>query len=361
MKKIVLLSAFSFALSAYSQITINRSHVVETGYGVNYASDTNSYPIPDLGPNKTWDFTGLKKVDSYVMSFGHNSWFPGYQNFPGATHGFIDNPSDSFYQFVEITESKLKLLGNTEIYMGEMESNNFNMTLLNFPVQYGNTWSDVSTETTPPDYMGYDVDGSGPLPALDSVRFLVTQNMNSKVEGWGTCKTPLGNFNSLVVKTVATFSFKPQMKLGKNWITIPKGILDSLPDFVPSGDTSNQLMWWTNDKTVGFPLIIAQYSPGDDEFSYPDWIYAKVDVNSVKNTRAIALNMYPNPVHDVLTVTMGNYSGTIKVMDAQGRVVLEQEGTGNAQVSVKSLTPGNYFVSVIADGIPARRMKIIKY
>lgn len=361
MKKIVLLSAFSFALSAYSQITINRSHVVETGYGVNYASDTNSYPLPDLGANKTWDFTGLKKVDPYVMSFGHNSWYPGYQSFPSATHAFLDDPSDSFYQFAEISESKVKLLGSSEVYLGEVETNNFSMTLLNFPAQFGNSWTDASTEITPPDYIGFDVDGAGPLPALDSVRFSVTQNMNSKVEGWGTCKTPLGDFNSLAVKTTITFSFKPQMKLGKNWITIPKGILDSLPDFVPPNDTSYQLMWWTNDKTVGFPLIIAEYSPEDLELSNPEWIHAKAGFNAVGNTQAKSLNMYPNPVHDVLTVAMGNHIGTIQVMDAQGRLVLEQEGTGNAQVSVKTLTPGNYFVSVVADGIPARRMKIIKY
>ncbi|MFZ4799161.1 MAG: T9SS type A sorting domain-containing protein [Bacteroidia bacterium] len=82
------------------------------------------------------------------------------------------------------------------------------------------------------------------------------------------------------------------------------------------------------------------------------FVYSKTEV--LNFNRRKSLNLYPNPVHDILSLSE---SGNISIYDLQGRLVLTQLNT--AQVNISNLENGIYLAYVFADNIQ-EVVKIIK-
>jgi hypothetical protein len=82
----------------------------------------------------------------------------------------------------------------------------------------------------------------------------------------------------------------------------------------------------------------------------------------ISEINGISFNIFPNPVHDVLTVTTNksiSFSGVIKILDVQGRLVLEgieiKNGTViNEKIDVSTLSPGAYFLEIDSNEGTAR-------
>jgi hypothetical protein len=61
------------------------------------------------------------------------------------------------------------------------------------------------------------------------------------------------------------------------------------------------------------------------------------------------INVYPNPTSDNVMITISNFTGSamIRVMSAEGKVVLQQNTTtANTTLDVEQLATGAYFVEV---------------
>ena len=77
-----------------------------------------------------------------------------------------------------------------------------------------------------------------------------------------------------------------------------------------------------------------------------------VDATSgVQRSEAVALNVWPNPVSDMLHVTSGEgWIKSVRVISADGREVLsKQVGASEARINVRALSPGSY-VMLAEDG-----------
>jgi len=91
----------------------------------------------------------------------------------------------------------------------------------------------------------------------------------------------------------------------------------------------------------------------------PPFVVTTIGIDEIDG---IKFNLFPNPVHDVLSISTDKpitFNGTLMIMDVQGRSVLEtfelKEGTQiNQKINVSSLSAGTYFVEVNGDRGKAR-------
>lgn len=87
-----------------------------------------------------------------------------------------------------------------------------------------------------------------------------------------------------------------------------------------------------------------------------------VGIQEVNNSDIFQVAVYPNPVKDVITVSISNFEGNthLDVLNAIGQVVLSQEVTSNQeQLDVESLPPGVYIVQ-LSNGSKKHSIKFIK-
>lgn len=80
--------------------------------------------------------------------------------------------------------------------------------------------------------------------------------------------------------------------------------------------------------------------------------------NGVDDVAAERVSVFPNPAACMLTVSGVEGSGSITLMDIQGKVVLNRETAGGTtEIDVSRLARGLYFLRIqLADGIAARRI-----
>ena len=107
------------------------------------------------------------------------------------------------------------------------------------------------------------------------------------------------------------------------------------------------------DNATGTAFV--QVKPFDTENAFVNMIfYITIDTpTAIKNTLNDKLNVYPNPVSDVLNVTLpdGVKGLTYEIYSLNGKQVLSGNGEGRAlQVPVSRLTSGWYQIKIISAG-----------
>lgn len=127
-------------------------------------------------------------------------------------------------------------------------------------------------------------------------------------------------------------------------------------------NTDNSITWspvFTGSSFVTFgqdaqqELYIAAINTG---------IIYKVTTTSLGTSETISseITMYPNPASDKIYVKGLNSSlGTIEIINAEGRKVLEAEVNSDKSVDISALVPGIYYVTLKSEGIKVYSQKLI--
>ncbi|MBC7486163.1 MAG: T9SS type A sorting domain-containing protein [Cytophagaceae bacterium] len=135
----------------------------------------------------------------------------------------------------------------------------------------------------------------------------------------------------------------------------------SVDDDDNGGTRDSQLAWkgtadnWQNASVWGTILLNYQgFSTGAASARESQ------EASVVKETTTISY--YPNPVKDQLTIEFGLPASTIKIMDAQGKPVIEKnvEGLSYYFLNTSSFDPGLYLVSVSQLNGKIETFKIVK-
>jgi len=72
-------------------------------------------------------------------------------------------------------------------------------------------------------------------------------------------------------------------------------------------------------------------------------------------------SVYPNPAQNTITITTyGSQPFIYEIVDAQGRTIKKGSGMSSIQADISSLSPGIYFVRILADGQTSVPKKFIK-
>ena len=72
-------------------------------------------------------------------------------------------------------------------------------------------------------------------------------------------------------------------------------------------------------------------------------------VSAYSNALSDRLKIYPNPVQEYLTISGGPQDQSIKIVDVQGRVMIENKYRNEEKVNVSGLAAGTYFLQVVSD------------
>jgi hypothetical protein len=106
---------------------------------------------------------------------------------------------------------------------------------------------------------------------------------------------------------------------------------------------------------------------GGDFTEYAQQVEVLKSVTSIKNLKNAELDIYPNPVKDILKINFGNpVEGTIliEIMNIAGQRAYSQrmttDGFSQTAINVQQLKPGIYFLKVINGGEPFADRKFIK-
>ncbi len=343
-KNLLFCTLIAFTASVFSQITINRSHLAVPNQKVIQAYDTLPHVLAASGPNQTWDFTDLDAdiVDS--MRFAVQSWYPGYTNFPKANMALIYYDDESYINYMSINDSNMTFYGDYDVTSSS--ANNYEYRLVTFPSTYNTTFTSSNVFQGPAFELGFDPDSSGPLPFVDSIMISFQLTTKSTMDGWGTMKTPLGNFPAL--KQTARDIQSPTVKMFTNgmWVTVPQVLIDLLDLQIPTADTSYSVNFWTNNATVGFPLIQYTYVQGEASASNFIWLMANLSSSSITSSKLNNSAAYPNPVRESLTVICPVANAHLALFDMNGQMVMEQEVNGKSLVSVQHLANGLYMLQL---------------
>lgn len=332
MKKIYTLFCMMglFLVQSNAQITVTRADFGAIGDVVYYASDSTltSLSVGASGTNKTWNFLSLGKPDTYDTStFKDPIMVSGA---PAEANIAIDEGMIGA-SFFHIDNNRVK----TILPLGDFGMDNQQLTITNFPLNYGDVIKDsafAKTQGVPADF------GLTGLP-YDSIRITIDVHTTSTVDGWGSLVVPSGTNNVLRVRNVTHVDVTVEGKILLFWTTVPVNL------------DRNQILfaWYGNNKK--YALAEAQLDTNGvvTSFRY------QVDSVPTKPTTGLAqahkpmvsIAAYPNPANAHIVFNTGTATGQLEIMDITGHLVSGTNLTGaTTTISTQEMPAGMYIARV---------------
>jgi|ERR1035437_3898610 hypothetical protein len=344
MKKILLvLSAFSWAsFTANAQITVTSANYINASTGINQKVDT--LPVAGIvpgnaGANVTYDFSALHTASLTITSqITFTTVATGVQGSSySVTPANMCMHQDTSYMYFDTSATKMEFWG----IAGNLLRNSVNnamvysnpQTVITFPSTYNTTFTDVAAYDNKFVY-GALYQGIW----VDSLREKETITTTSKIDGWGTVKTPNSQFPCLrqnIKKHSVDTAFAKIFVGGYHyWMLL-------------YGDTSNtQSYSYISDSNNG-PIVDIEYYSDSSKIYQVRWNTAFVNTVSQYNTEA-GFIVFPNPVSDYLTINYtSNENFNAIIYDLTGREVLNAAISKlNSTISVANLENGTYIIRV---------------
>lgn len=190
-----LLFLFIFiATNSFAQITIVESDMPAYGDEITTATDTSyaGINIGNPGANQSWDLSNLENFGENIVNVMDPDDTPFGVDYPTSNIAFV---ADGTYSYGELNSDHLIFISLVTADIdnnGEFFDLNPTQTIFQFPVAYGNTYTDESG-------LQFTIDGVDFM--VDSIRFEQHVTREVEIDGWGTVVTPEGTYNCLRRKT----------------------------------------------------------------------------------------------------------------------------------------------------------------
>lgn len=332
---------------AFPQITITQNDMPNVGDTMRFSTGLNisGYDFTTTGNNYTWDFSELtpviQSVDTFVSVGSTPFWYqlvfiyPLVATIAKPLGEFDQVPSfqaTDIFEFYKETASSFSLAGyavtlNSVPLPVKFQTPDF---IYKFPMNPGNEDSCTSS---------YEID----IPGIGYVGGW--KKRHNYIDGWGTLKTPFGQFQTLRVKSVI--------------VQFDSLYVDSLNTGFPLSRNFTEYKWLGSEK--GQPLL--QYT---NDGIAPTIVYMDSIRNLIVDVRELNhdndnMFIYPNPAGDFFQVDISKFYGSktdITLFDLNGKVVMENknidipEGSNELSISItcSNLNPGLYTVRLYSKG-----------
>lgn len=351
MKKVILFATLLAGTAVYGQVTIPRSAFPYTGTYIETEEDTSSagYEIAAGGANKTWDYTILKAGIKSRHKFVNSNWLTGSENFPGANMAkYNELSSDTSVDFLNVSSTEMSYMGNYSVFNGETQITKFKLKQLSFPITTATSFTSSDSIMLPAEELGLDPDGAGPFPSIDSTRISIKATNKAAIIGYGTVKTPLGSFASLLQESQMISQPKVYYYALGKWRVASPTIAALLGMDGLEGDTTITHAFYTNDSRVQYTVLTYEFQPGETQMSNPEYASKMAEVSKTANTAKTAVSLYPSPAATQLAY---NFSGAenatrAEITDLNGRTVKAVTlNKNNRAIDVADLAAGIYYIS----------------
>jgi hypothetical protein len=346
-------------LTAQAQITLTNANFAQPGdtifYGIDTTTRTNSNLATTNGANKVWDFSaiGKQRVSESVFLSPANSPVPAPTNI---THVLVEDQNLEDVIFMNVTSNGVKTILPNPVPFGSDEAF-LSLNSISFPLSYQTRTRDTveSSFVIPASLLQ--------IPLFDSVRITLIIKLDVLCDGWGTLKTPTGEYNSLRLKQSSITDFKfeggrpnPLNPARMIWIELPLG---DLPFEFPSNQLDVGYIWLSeNSKYYLAEATMLTDTPNTQvEFRYQVPRPSSTGLyNRVANS--FNTNTYPNPANDILNIEANlsaNQTYSVILSDIAGKTLNSFKIEGNNQTKITlptdNLNSGLYFVNIIgSDG-----------
>lgn len=356
MKRIVLIATFALlSASANAQITITKSSLITAGHEFVQFSDTNKIAVKQGGMGAlTWDFKNLKKSDSTVSVAQNAGWNPSVSSLSPGSNIILAEKGKQDYTFLNVNDSAVVLDASAmDTGTGPLEVTKQGFYFLRFPITYGTSaFHDTILMSVDSSYLGFDPDGPGPAPRIDSV---VLQNyvaQEFRAVGHGKIEFPNSTFpDVLMVENINVLYADVYAEVNGVWTSISAGYAGQL-GYDVGGDSSYRHMWWSDDNGKGLPVVQYDFDNGQRQADGVDYIPAQAQLSGLTTSNAVNITVYPNPTSNQIHFDgILNANTTVQVYAINGALVLTAK-MSNGTVDVSQLTAGNY-VMVVENGADA--------
>jgi hypothetical protein len=359
MKKFLLAISVLTACISQAQITLTSANFAQPGdtifYGVDTTTKTNSNLATTNGANKVWDFsgTGKQRVSESIFISPANSPVPAPANI---THVLVEDQNLDEVIFMNVTSNGVKTILPNPVPFGNGDAF-LALNSISFPQSYQTRTRDTieSSFVLPASLLQ--------VPLFDSVRITLIIKLDVLCDGWGTLKTPTGEYSSLRLKQSSITDFKfeggrpnPLNPSRMIWIELPLG---DLPFEFPSNQLDVSYIWLSeNSKYYLAEATMLTDTPNTQvEFKYQ---VPRPTSTGLYNRVANNFNTitYPNPSNDILNIEANlsaNQTYSVVIIDITGKTLNSFKVVGNNQTKITlptdNLNSGLYFVNIFgSDG-----------
>lgn len=354
MKKTLLSFLMIGAVGLYTtraQITIDDTDIVGMGDNVEVAHDTipGAITIGSGGASQNWNFSTLNQDGLDTLRFRDPNTFPSSSNHPLANLGMTDTKEDSTWMFLNKNSAGLYVVGMHQIQNGQPIDFPLTSTIIEFPSTMGSNFNANWNGTLFVFPVGFDPDGPGPAPTIDSVKISRGTDINSNIDGWGNVTTPYGTFPSL--RQIVT-----EENIDTTWYAINSTGTWAVIDPVTAAllsidpiayDTNRTARWWSDDPNTKFPVVEMNYE-ANGTVNNVDWQKSAPTVGVKEQVSAVAnVSLYPNPAKDDITINAEITSGVIELLDLTGKIISTNRVNSNiTNIDVSELSNSIYFYNI---------------
>ena len=326
MKKILFVILAGAFLSGNAQITITSADAPQAGdvfYNANDTGITQTITPGPVGENVTWDFSMLGNAFTDTTTFVEASTIPQSVDFPDANLAELTSQDTSF---LKTTSSEITFLG---VLSGGMELKMDDPLIgLKYPFTYGTTFSDTGhfSVTIP-----YDTTVQG--IHIDSVRIDKTINSTDSCVAYGQLILPNETYDNVLMDK--------NTSINHDVISVHTDLMG----WVDAQDTQyTTISYSVYTNGYGQPLLTLNLN---DDGTVKSASYKYTEASFVSTMPAININLYPNPAHKNITVTVPDSKADISIINANGQSVINKRITSKKfDINIESLPAGNYLIKV---------------
>jgi hypothetical protein len=349
-KLLLLVAAVIGSFFADAQITVNEGNVVGNFYIVRQAHDTlpSGVTIGQAGAAQQWDYAStVTEHEEDSMIFVNPTILPGFQDFPNANLGATFGMQDSSYIFIKKDNTGMRMLGQSEVDMGNVMTFPYMSTIITFPSTMNTQFNEGNDFVMMRLEVNIDPDGPGPHAFVDSVKIIRRIDESSTMDAFGTTSTPLGVFNTIRQNLSTATTDSVFQKTNGSWEMLSTE-MSTLSGMQPvETDMSYAVRWWSDNAAARFPVMEMDVDAGGN-VQHVSWLKVS-PIADIDSYGTIDFTIYPNPANDVITISANNTDiKNMVVYDMKGAVVLRSELNSIANnINVEQLEEGMYLVEML--------------
>jgi len=343
-KQIFLLVFILLTGNIYAQITVTDTDIIDVGDIIYQATDSipGTMITPgNSGTNQTWDFSSLQLMQLDTLEIISPLGTPFASVHPTANLCIEDEE----FIYIHKSVNGVSIVG--------VDALPITMALLPLPLNYGMSQSIGPTTAMDtamanmflPDSLAIFIT-MGQAQEVDSIGVQVEIQTDFDVDAYGNVTIPLGTYDALRLKAnqITTTNFfayctDTLFGTGSGWYPMPSQIFPSEVEIITS------YQWWTNDPTVKFALVeMTVDSSGNVEEVL---FLTNLGSTFIQDQLLLDVSVYPIPSTDFLTIELLNdQNASLKLIDALGKVVLEESFNYTTQLDMSVFAKGIYYLSL---------------
>lgn len=352
MRFLVLSAILLAGTQSFGQITLTDVDFADGGDTVRMSTTTdNAIDYSSTGANFTWDFSNLVPQTQVLRDYKSMNQASILVNF------IFGNFAPPSYQATNFTASDAIPVAQISNFL-PVNISEVNQVSKNSATEINSIGFVVNVEGTEVPFKSDTIETRYELPLnfgdVYTSRGYSNLDMNpvyngiwrqyrqrhSNVDGWGSITTPYGTFDALRVRHLITETDSVFLELFGNptWLPLP----------IPNTEIYE---WWTTGQLEPILRIVVSDILGTQVVTGIEYRDNFLPQLASVEEKTISVNIYPNPVTELLTVEGAPIGSSFNIVGTDGKTVHSSVITSDIQsVPVERLSEGMYKIVFLHQG-----------